>query len=191
MAFAKSILFLLIFGCFVFTTSAQQLPDDVSKVLQPYFTMPVNENNFINFLSVIKSDSTIKIDTLINGMPGDSLYYYVRTTKTNYISPIEHAGNDLTIVQATNKDYEGRKNEFSVNMTLFLDSSEASRKIVKKEFLKLEKLLSHRYDDKYIFRTARSTSFSKRPDPILSVAYGKFYRNHCYALFIKLLFVSS
>ena len=191
MACAKSILFSLILGCFVFTTNAQQLPDDVSKVLQPYFTMPVNENNFINFLSVIKSDSTIKIDTLINGMPGDSLYYYVRTTKAGFISPIDNAENDLTIMRSSNKELSGGNNEFSVNMILVLDSTQASRKIVKKEFLKLEKVLSRFYDYKSIFRSSDSVNFSKQPDPIVVVSYGKFYRNKYYALFIKLLYVSS
>ena len=191
MAFAKRILFSFILCCFAFATNAQQLSADVAKVLQPYFTVSVSENNFHNFLSAIMSDSTIKPDTLINGMPGDSLYYYVRTTKAGFISPIDNAENDLTIMRSSNKKLPGGKNGFSVNMVLVLGSTEVSRKIVKKEFLKLEKALSRLYDYKNISRSTNSVNFSRQPDPIVVVSYGKFYRNKYYALLIKLLYVSS
>lgn len=169
---------------------AQALPSDLVNDLQPYFYIQLDESKLSNWVTYLKNDSSVTIDTIINGSEEDSMYFYISCSKNNFISTIQrNASNNLTIRTREKKTNSGKKVFMVLVMTHSFDSTESSRLEIKKIFKMLDKKFNKHFIKTYTHRRVNRKNKSKMnnyyldlPMPTLSIWRGKFCKNNLYSI---------
>jgi hypothetical protein len=139
--------FTLLLFCFSANSFSQKISPELKNHLENYFKNLPYDKNFVQWISSIENDPSIKIDTIISKSSTDTLIYFVQGKFLNF-HPFHLPAAETEFFIRVNKLHGLRTDtvmQFRVSVTI--DSSATNKKLLKEEYKRLNKEF-HRF---YVF----------------------------------------
>ncbi|MBS1736198.1 MAG: hypothetical protein JSS98_06260 [Bacteroidetes bacterium] len=181
----KIIPVIFIMTCSLFSYG-QKAPDFHQVVDKYFYTLP-EDKNFENWVSEIRADTNFIVDSSVyNVFPNDSMFFYMRVRNKNFISPIPGSSTYMVVVASNyNKLMEKDKIVLSAFMQYKFDSTEESKKRIRKEYKFLKRQVAHYFPIKYERNYSRNGNtgimynYYDKPSsfPQLTLSIGRKYKN--------------
>ena len=187
---------LLIFFFVCLLSKAQILPGNLENHLLKYFiTLPQNQN-FSKWIESIKADPAIAIDSMKSKNENDTFYYYLAFKSNSFTSPLK-CRHQMVIIARNN--VPNRPKEailLTVRIRYFLDTTEQSRRLVKKEYNNVSAKFKSFFDsnkekvnyDKNDEAAKNAFFFHNTRFATFTIERGRYYLDHTYILALSLYY---
>jgi hypothetical protein len=197
----KAILCLML-TALLFTTAKSQVDSKLNEKLLRYFKHLPGNKDLGLWLGEIKSDSTIKIDTIISRSSPSSLFLLVKGSFLNLnLFNIDSSSSYFHIRITTSARKYGFDTLMNFSVSSSLDSSETNIKILRNEYKRLNKEFKGFFARNYEISPKRKTDncclqnsyFLNVLDyyQFLAISLVKSYKPHGYAVTMSLLTILS